>query len=102
MMSVHWAKADIRLRASGSDFDPRVRPQAHGGVVKSLALTGAGPVGLLCTQKVGIKYKKPLRDPSETDLRKGTRGEEESNDLSAVRAFSTIFPCSSIRSGGLL
>src|SRR5260370_33977758 len=32
MMSVHWAKADIRLRASGSDFDPRVRPvKAHGG-----------------------------------------------------------------------
>jgi hypothetical protein len=31
-MSVHWAKADIRLRASGSDFDPRVRPvKAHGG-----------------------------------------------------------------------
>ena len=101
-MSVHWAKADIRLRASGSDFDPRVRPQAHGGVVKSLALTGAGPVGLLCTQKVGIKYKKPLRDPSEPALRKGTRGEEESNDLSAVRVFSTIFPCSAIRSGGLL
>jgi len=22
MMSVHWARADIRLRASGSDFDP--------------------------------------------------------------------------------
>src|SRR5258708_2833144 len=32
MMSVHWAKADIRLRASGSDFDPRVRPvKANGG-----------------------------------------------------------------------
>ena len=31
-MSVHWAKADIRLRASGSDFDPRARPvKAHGG-----------------------------------------------------------------------
>jgi hypothetical protein len=31
-MSVHWAKADIRLRASGSDFDPRVRPvKAHRG-----------------------------------------------------------------------
>ena len=31
-MSVHWAKADIRLRASGSDFDPRVRPlKANGG-----------------------------------------------------------------------
>src|SRR5258708_31308984 len=32
VMSVHWAKADIRLRASGSDFDARVRPvKAHGG-----------------------------------------------------------------------
>ena len=26
MMSVHWVKADMRLRASRSDFDPRVRP----------------------------------------------------------------------------
>jgi hypothetical protein len=33
-----------------------------GGVVKSLALIGAGPVVLVHTQKVGIKYKKPLRD----------------------------------------
>ncbi len=32
VMSVHWAKADIRLRASGSDFDARVRPvKANGG-----------------------------------------------------------------------
>ncbi len=26
IMSVHWVKADMRLRASRSDFDPRVRP----------------------------------------------------------------------------
>src|SRR6266852_5807097 len=25
MMSVHWVEADMRLRASRSDFDPRVR-----------------------------------------------------------------------------
>jgi hypothetical protein len=29
------------------------------GVVKSLVLIGSGPVGLLHTQKVRIKYKKP-------------------------------------------
>ena len=29
------------------------------GVVKSLERIGSGPVGLLHTQKVGIKYKKP-------------------------------------------
>jgi hypothetical protein len=33
---------------------------AHGwGVVKSLALLGRQPVGLVHTEKVGIKYKKP-------------------------------------------
>jgi len=31
------------------------------GVVKSLALASTGPVGLLHTQKVEIKYKKPVR-----------------------------------------
>jgi hypothetical protein len=30
------------------------------GVVKSLEGLGYGPVGLLHSQKVGIKYKKPL------------------------------------------
>src|SRR5258705_5042155 len=59
MMSVHWAKADIRLRA----LDPiltldyvRSKPTVGG---KSLALIGAGPAGLLRSQKTGIKYKKP-------------------------------------------
>jgi hypothetical protein len=59
-MSVHWVKADMRLRASRSDFDPRVRPlKPTVGVVKSLALIGAGPVVLVHTHKAGIKYKKP-------------------------------------------
>src|SRR5229473_3564979 len=31
MTSVHWVKADIRLRASRSDFDPRVRPLKPAG-----------------------------------------------------------------------
>lgn len=37
-------------------------PRPRWGVVKSLALIGAGPVGLIRTQKVGIKYKKPLKE----------------------------------------
>ena len=44
MMSVHWVKANMRLRASRSDFDPQyVRSSPRRGVVKSLALIGAGP-----------------------------------------------------------
>jgi len=62
-MSVHWAKADIRLRASGSEFDARVRPvKPTWGMVKSLALIGAGPVGLVRTQKFGIQSEKPTLD----------------------------------------
>jgi hypothetical protein len=39
---------------------PRVRPlKPTVGVVKSLALIGAGPVGLIHAHGVGIKYKKP-------------------------------------------
>ena len=56
------AKADIRLRSSGSDFDPRVvRSSPRWGVVKSLALIGAGPVALLHTQNPGIKSERPLK-----------------------------------------
>ncbi len=39
-----------------------VRSSPWWGVVKSLALIGAGPVGLLHAQKVGIEYKKPLKE----------------------------------------
>ena len=61
-MSVHWVKADIAVATSRSDFDRRVRPlKPTVGVVKSLALIGAGPVGLVHTHRVGIKYKKPPR-----------------------------------------
>jgi hypothetical protein len=60
----------LRLRASRSDFDPkrvyddkRVSQLKPGmGVVKSLEHIGSGPVGLIHTQKIEIKYKKPLRD----------------------------------------
>jgi hypothetical protein len=34
------------------------------GVVKSLGRWGSGPVGLLHTQKVGTKYKKPPQAPN--------------------------------------
>lgn len=61
---IHWGKADIAgferrdliLTASTS------APARGWGVVKSLPLIGAGPVGLIHTRKVEIKYKKPLRD----------------------------------------
>ena len=36
-----------------------VRSSPRWGVVKSLALIGAGPVGLIHAHKMGIKYKKP-------------------------------------------
>ncbi len=36
-----------------------VRSSPWWGVLKSLVLEGAGPVGLLHSQKTGIKYKKP-------------------------------------------
>jgi hypothetical protein len=36
-----------------------VRSNPGRGLVKSLELIGSGPVGLVHTQKVGIKYKKP-------------------------------------------
>src|SRR5258706_4128468 len=60
-MSVHWVKADIAIGTPRSDFDPRVRPLRRGGwgVVKSLGDLSSGPVGLLHSQKTGIKYKKP-------------------------------------------
>ena len=32
------------------------------GGVKTLEIKGLGPVGLLHTQKVGIKYKKPTQE----------------------------------------
>ncbi len=38
-----------------------VRSSPWWGVVKSLAPIGAGPVGLVHTHRVGIKYKKPPR-----------------------------------------
>src|SRR5947207_12946909 len=90
MMSVHWAKQTFGCERRDLILTREYVRKPTVWVVKFLALTGAGPVGLLCTQKVGIKYKKPLRDPSETDLRKGTRGEEESNALSAVRTYRSI------------
>src|ERR1700738_1170318 len=62
MMSVHRVQT-LQLRASRSDFDPRARPlKPRVGVVKSLALIGAGPVGLIRTQKSHFfKTKNPLR-----------------------------------------
>jgi len=48
MMSVHWVNADIALRASRSDFDPkRVRPpKPHGGGWSNLRkYYRRGPVG---------------------------------------------------------
>jgi len=60
-MSVHWVKADMRLRASRSDFDPRVRSlKPTVGVVKSLALIGAGPVVLIHTQNLELNPKSHL------------------------------------------
>jgi hypothetical protein len=56
MMSVHWvniAVASVDL-ISIRPLKPRV------GVVKSLQVIGCGPVALIHTCKVGIKYKKPL------------------------------------------
>jgi hypothetical protein len=59
MMSVHWVKADIRLRASRSDFDPSTSAQSpRVVVVKSLPLIGAGPVGLVHTQKSQVLKKE--------------------------------------------
>jgi hypothetical protein len=43
-------------------YHKRVRPPV--GVVKSLGYFRRGPVGLLHTQKVGIKYKKPTKAPA--------------------------------------
>src|SRR5258708_3280006 len=61
-MSVHWAKADIRLRASGSDFDPRVRPvKAHGGGWSNLwRLSAPDRWASFIRKKFGINTKSPL------------------------------------------
>ncbi len=56
------AVASIDLILTRSAYDhKRVRPlKPQGwGVVKSLELIGAGPVGLIHTQDFGIEYKKP-------------------------------------------
>jgi hypothetical protein len=50
----------LQLQALRSDFEPQRRKAQGWGVVKSLAGFGCGPVGLVHTCKVGIKYKKPL------------------------------------------
>jgi hypothetical protein len=57
------SKQTLRLRASRSDFDPRVPPlkPTGGGWSNRWHDEGCGPVGLIHTQKVGIKYKKPVR-----------------------------------------
>jgi hypothetical protein len=57
MMSVHWMQT-LRLRDLILARGVRpLKPQVGGGQI--LPLIGAGPVVLLHTQKVGIKYKKP-------------------------------------------
>lgn len=38
-----------------------LKPAEGGGVIKSLEPHGTGPVGLLQTQKLGIKSKKPIK-----------------------------------------
>jgi hypothetical protein len=60
------AKAERMDRRSGCERRDRILTRSayvklRWGVAKSLELIGAGPVVLLHTQKVGIKYKKPLR-----------------------------------------
>ena len=50
-----------------------VRSSPRWGVVKSLALIGAGPVGLIHTQKVRIKYKKPPYGSYERNISRRAR-----------------------------
>src|ERR1700730_111376 len=65
MMSVHWVKADMRLRASRSDLTREyVRSSRRWGVVKNLEHLARGPVGLVRTQYFGIKSGKPTETAS--------------------------------------
>jgi hypothetical protein len=65
--TISGVKQTLQLKASRTDFDRcaydhmRVRPLGPQGwgVVKSLELSGSGPVGLLHTQNFGIKFEKP-------------------------------------------
>jgi hypothetical protein len=58
-----FGKADIAVAihicSTRSGYDDCACVLSSPGVVKSLEVLGRGPVGLLHTQKVGIKYKKP-------------------------------------------
>jgi hypothetical protein len=63
---VHRMKADIicerrDLILTRTAYDQSASAQARVGVVNSLGLIGSGPVGLVRTQKVGNKYKKPTK-----------------------------------------
>src|SRR5437879_5577633 len=101
MMSVHWAKADMRLRASRSDFDPRVPPlkPTGGGWSNRWRDEGCGPVGLVHTHKVGIKYKKPPPRPKANGIGHPVRSSQRllknilggaQSDFSAWPAFCTL------------
>src|ERR1700675_3390094 len=62
MMSVHWVKADMGCERRDLILTSEyVRTSPRWGVVKSLALIGAEPVGLVHSKKFGIKYKEPPR-----------------------------------------
>src|SRR6266850_2218905 len=64
MSVVEGRRADIKIccvRSTSTGTRRVVRPSGW-GVVNSLARRGCGPVALIHAQKLGIKYKKPLRD----------------------------------------
>src|SRR6267378_4697450 len=75
MMSVHWVKADMRLRASRSDFDPRVRPlkpTVGGGQISGAYRRRTGGPGSYAKFSVFKKKKDPLLGSKATRRPMGT------------------------------